>query len=47
LHRPALPASAFRPPAEPRASLEGWPRSAIRLPRGTARRLIDEDRGEG
>src|SRR5688500_2712475 len=34
----------IRPPLEPGDPTEGWP--DIRLPRGTAARLIDEDRGE-
>jgi prevent-host-death family protein len=35
---------AIRPPVERGDPLEGWP--TIRLPRGTASRLIDKDRGE-
>ncbi|MGE3405025.1 MAG: type II toxin-antitoxin system Phd/YefM family antitoxin [Vicinamibacterales bacterium] len=35
---------AIRPPLESGDPTEGWPN--IRLPRGTAARLIDEDRGE-
>lgn len=34
----------IRPPQEPGDPFEDWP--DIRLPRGTAMRLIDEDRGE-
>ena len=34
----------IRPPQEPGDPFEDWP--DIRLPRGTAKRLIDEDRGE-
>jgi prevent-host-death family protein len=34
----------IRPPVESGDPLEGWP--TIRLPRGTAARLIDSDRGE-
>lgn len=33
-----------RPPSEPGEPTEGWP--SLRLPRGTAADLIDEDRGE-
>lgn len=35
---------AVRPPLEAGDPTEGWPN--IRLPRGTAARLIDADRGE-
>jgi hypothetical protein len=34
----------IRPPQEPRDPFEDWP--DIRLPRGFAKRLLDEDRGE-
>jgi prevent-host-death family protein len=34
----------IRPPLESGDPTEGWP--DVRLPRGTAARLIDEDRGE-
>ncbi|HLG55585.1 MAG TPA: type II toxin-antitoxin system Phd/YefM family antitoxin [Vicinamibacterales bacterium] len=37
-------AGVIRPPLEAGDPTEGWP--DIRLPRGTAARLIDEDRGE-
>jgi len=37
-------AGIARPPVEAGDPLEGWP--DLRLPRGTAARLIDEDRGE-
>jgi prevent-host-death family protein len=37
-------AGVIRPPVEAGDPTEGWP--DIRLPRGTAARLIDEDRGE-
>ena len=37
-------AGVIRPPLEAGDPTEGWPE--IRLPRGTAARLIDEDRGE-
>jgi prevent-host-death family protein len=37
-------AGVIRPPLETGDPTEGWP--DIRLPRGTAARLIDEDRGE-
>jgi prevent-host-death family protein len=39
-----LASGAIRPPLEAGDPTEGWP--AIRLPAGTARDLIDEDRGE-
>ena len=35
-----------RPPLEPGDPLEGWPRSKICLPKGTAAALIDADREE-
>lgn len=37
-------AGVIRPPLEAGDPAEGWP--DIRLPRGTAARLIDEDRGD-
>jgi antitoxin (DNA-binding transcriptional repressor) of toxin-antitoxin stability system len=37
-------AGIARPPLEPGDPLEDWPE--LRLPRGTAAQLIDEDRGE-
>jgi hypothetical protein len=37
-------AGVIRSPLEPGDPFEAWPE--IRLPRGTAQRLIDEDRGE-
>ena len=37
-------AGIARPPVEAGDPVEGWP--DLRLPRGTAARLIDEDRGE-
>jgi prevent-host-death family protein len=37
-------AGVIRPPLEPGDPMEDWP--DIRLPRGTATQLIDEDRGE-
>ena len=40
-----LAAGAVRPPSEPGNPTENWP--TLRLPRGTAANLIDEDRGEG
>lgn len=39
-----IAAGVLRPPLEAGDPFEGWP--AIRLPRGTAAALIDEDRGE-
>lgn len=39
-----LASGAVRPPSEPGDPTEGWPR--LRLPSGTAAKLIDEDRGE-
>jgi prevent-host-death family protein len=40
-----LAEGVVRPPSEPGNPTEGWP--ALRLPPGTASKLIDEDRGEG
>lgn len=40
-----LAAGLVRQPAEEGDPLADWP--GIRLPRGTATRLIDEDRGDG
>lgn len=40
-----LAAGVARPPSEPGDPTEGWP--ALRLPPGTAAKLIDEGRGEG
>lgn len=37
-------AGIVQPPAETEGASDGWP--DIRLPRGTATRLVDEDRGE-
>lgn len=39
-----LASGAVRPPSEPGDPTDGWP--ALRLPPGTAAKLIDEDRGE-
>lgn len=39
-----IAAGVLRPPLEPGDPFEDWP--TIRLPRGTAAALIDEDRGE-
>lgn len=39
-----LASGAVRPPSESGNPTEGWP--ALRLPQGTAAKLIDEDRGE-
>jgi len=40
-----IASGAICPPLEPGNLVENWPR--IRLPRGTAAELIEEDRGEG
>jgi prevent-host-death family protein len=37
-------AGLVQPPEGPQAPFDGWP--DIRLPAGTATRLVDEDRGE-
>ena len=39
-----ITAGVIRPPVEKGDPTEGWPE--IRLPHGTAAKLIDEDRGE-
>jgi prevent-host-death family protein len=41
----AAPGLTGRPPLED-GTLEGWPSVKIKLPPGTAAKLIDEDRGE-
>lgn len=41
-----LPPTAIRLPVEDGDPVEGWPLTSVKLSRGTAARLLDEDRGD-